>query len=465
MPFALRDDMAAEIDRLVKQGVWEPVHSSTWAAPIVVVRKRNGSIRLYSDYCSTVNNAVQSSVYPLPTTDEMLATLGPSKYFTKLDLAQAYQQLVVDDASAEVLTVNIMKCLFKVRRLPFGISIAPWLFQCTMDMLLARISGVKCYLNDIISGESLEQHAERLETVLTRLKKGRLLVNKEKYEFRKTSIEFLGHVIDVTGIHPSMSKVDTILKAPMPSSKKELQSFLGLINFYSRFLKGKAEVAEPLYHLLDRNSGWSWNSQHDQAFVALRNLLSSEAVLISYDPKQPIVLLCDASPVVIGAVLAHRLQDGTERPIAYASKTLGLSDRKYAQIDKEGLAILYGVKKFYQYLAGGNFIITTDHQPLLGLFNREKCITEVVFPRMLRWILFLAAYDYTFEYQPGLRNSNADALSQYQDARTRWNHPVTCCCWTLCSIHPYKHLDIVKLTKRDHINSEELHSLWLADRL
>lgn len=454
VPFALRDDVAAEIDRLVKQGVWEPVQSSTWATPIVVVRKRNGSVRLCGDYRSTVNKAVQSSVYPLPTTDEMLATLGPSKIFTKLDLAQAYQQLVVDDASADVLTVNTMKGLFKVRRLPFGISVAPWLFQRTMDTLLAGVSGVKCYLDDIlISGETPEQHAERLEAVLTRLQNARLRVNKEKCEFRKSSIEFLGHVIDATGIHPSTSKVDAILNAPTPSSKKELQSFLGLINFYSRFLKGKAEVAEPLHRLLDKDSAWSWNSQHDRAFVALKNLLSSEAVLISYDPKQTIVLSCDASPVGIGAVLAHREQDGTERPIAYASKTLGSSERKYAQIDKEGLAIVYGVKKFHQYLAGRNFIVTTDHQPLLGLFNREKRIPEVVSPRMLRWILLLAAYDYTLEYRPGPRNSNADALSRLPvpGREDETQPPGDVLLLDAVEYPPLQASDIAELTKRDHI--------------
>uniref|UniRef100_A0A131XQ90 RNA-directed DNA polymerase n=1 Tax=Ixodes ricinus TaxID=34613 RepID=A0A131XQ90_IXORI len=456
VPFALKDDVAKEIDSLVQQGVWEPVQSATWATPIVVVRKKNGSLRLCGDYRSTVNKAVKSSVYPLPTTNEVLSTLGSSNYFTKLDLAQAYQQLVLDDSSAEVLTVNTMKGLYKVRRLPFGISVAPWLFQRVIDTLLAGIPGVKAYLDDIlISGNTQEEHGERLEAVLTRLQDARFRVNKEKCEFSQTSIEFLGHLINADGVHPSPSKTEAIHEAPAPSSKKELQSFLGLINFYSRFLKGKAELAEPLHRLLDKGSAWSWNREHQKAFCDLKKLLASDAVLVPYDPQRPVVLSCDASPVGVGAVLAHREADGTERPIAYASKTLGSSERNYAQIDREGLAVVYGVKKFHQYLAGRSFTILTDHQPLLGLFNRDKRIPEVVSPRMLRWILLLAAYDYSIEHRPGPRNGNADALSRLPKPGhgDESQPPGDVLLLEAIEFPPLRATDIADLTKKDAVLS------------
>ncbi|KAK8765023.1 hypothetical protein V5799_032371 [Amblyomma americanum] len=291
----------------------------------------------------------------------MLTALSSSKFFTKLDLAQAYQQLTLDDETAEVLTVNTIKGLYKVKRLPFGISVAPWVFQRVIDTLLAGVPGVKAYLDDIlISGCNAEEHAERLETVLSRLQKAQLRVNKDKCEFHQTSIEFLGHRIDDSGVHPSRSKTDAIQQAPAPASKKELQAFLGLLNFYSSFLKGRTEAAEPLYRLLDHDHEWKWTGEHQRAFERLKNLLSSDAVLVPYDCKRPLILCCDASPVGVGAVLAHRADDGKEQPIAYASRTLGVSERNYAQIDREGLAVVFGVKKFHQYLAGREF---SDNRP------------------------------------------------------------------------------------------------------
>ncbi|KAK8777013.1 hypothetical protein V5799_029642, partial [Amblyomma americanum] len=413
VPLALKDDVANEVDRLVQQGVWEPVSYSNWATPLVVVRKKDGTLRLCGDYRSTVNKAIKSSGYPLPTTAEMLTALSSSKFFTKLDLAQAYQQLTLDDETAEVLTVNTIKGLYKVKRLPFGISVAPWVFQRVIDTLLAGVPGVKAYLDDIlISGCNAEEHAERLETVLSRLQKAQLRVNKDKCEFNQTSVEFLGHRIDDSGVHPSRSKTDAIQQAPAPASKKELQAFLGLLNFYSSFLKGRTEAAEPLYRLLDRDHEWKWTGEHQRAFERLKNLLSSDAVLVPYDCKRPLILCCDASPVGVGAVLAHRADDGKEQPIAYASRTLGVSERNYAQIDREGLAVVFGVKKFHQYLAGREFTVITDHKPLLGLFNTDKRVPEVVSPRMLRWILLLSAYNYHLEYRRGQDNSNADALGR-----------------------------------------------------
>lgn len=158
-------------------------------------------------------------------------------------------------------------------------------------------------------------------TLCCRVSKTQLRVNKDKREYNQTSIEFLGHRIDDTRIHPSRSKTDTIQQAPAPTSKKELQAFLGLLNFYSSFLKGRTEAAEPLYRLLDHSNEWEWTSEPQRAFERLKKLLSSDAVLVPYDPKRPLMLCCDASPVGVGAVLTHRTADERKQPIAYASRT------------------------------------------------------------------------------------------------------------------------------------------------
>lgn len=413
VPFALREDVNNELDRLQKQGILEPTQYASWATPLVVVRKKDGSLRLCGDYRSTVNKAVKSNVYPLPTTTEVFAAIGTSCIFTKLDLAQAYQQLTLDDESAELLTINTLKGLYRVRRLPFGVSAAPGLFQRVVDSLISGIPGVVAYLDDIIiSGKTKQEHNERVEAVLRRLQDARLRVNKDKCQFGKTSIEYLGHKIDASGIHPSASKVAAIHSAPAPTNKKELQAFLGMVNFYSRFLEGKAEVAEILHRLLDDGRKWTWTREHQNAFESLKKLLTSESLLVKYDASRPLVLCCDASPVGVGAVLAHQDDSGNEFPIAYASRTLGKSERNYAQIDREGLAVVYGVRHFHQYLAGRSFTIITDHKPLLGLFGTDKRMPEVLSPRMLRWTLLLSAYNYQIKYRKGQDNSNADGLSR-----------------------------------------------------
>ncbi|KAG8196269.1 hypothetical protein JTE90_023824 [Oedothorax gibbosus] len=178
------------------------------------------------------------------------------------------------------------------------------------------------------------------------------------------------------GIHPSRSKVEAIHAAPIPADKQQLQAFLGLINFYHSFLKGKASIAtsiaEPLHRLLDSDAKWVWLDSHTEVFNKLKNLISSDSVLVPFDETLSILLTCDASPYGLGAVLRHQLPDGREAPIAFSSRTLTSTERNYAQIDKEALSIISGVKKFHNFLYGHQFTLITDHQPLLGLFSRSR---------------------------------------------------------------------------------------------
>lgn len=238
IPFALKDDVINELDKLERQGVLQPTQYAEWATPVVIVRKKNGSLRICGDYRSTVNQAVRNNVYPLPTSKELFARLGRGRIFSKIDLTQAYQQLSVDDSSADVLTINTVKGLYRVRRLPFGVSVAPGLFQRTMDTLLAGLPQVAAYLDDIlVASETVEEHHKVLMEVFDRLSKAQLRVQGAKCQFFKESLEYLGHRIDGRGIYPSKSKVDAIHEAPTPQNKKELQAFLGMVNFYNSFLR------------------------------------------------------------------------------------------------------------------------------------------------------------------------------------------------------------------------------------
>ncbi|UYV84041.1 K02A2.6-like [Cordylochernes scorpioides] len=400
-----------------------PVEFTRFATPIVPVLKRDGSIRICGDYRSTVNTIVESDTFPVPAAADLQVNLAGGKVFSKLDLKDAYQQLVVDEETAELLAINTHKGLFKVNRLPFGVSCAPGIFQRRMESLIAKIPGVVVYLDDIlVTGKDEMEHDLRLREVLKSIQRMGLTLKKEKCEFKKSSLIFLGCRIDAEGIHPTEEKCEAIKNFPKPENKKELQSFLGLLNFYSKFLKDRTTVLEPLHRLLNKRNCWKWKEVEDRAFREAKNLIQSDLLLTPYDARKPLVLACDASPFGVGAVLSH-VEERMERPIAFASRTMSQTERRYAQIDKEALAIIFGISKFYKYLYGRDFKIITDHKPLLGIFNPNKPIPQMLSPRMMRWSLTLASYSYQIEHRPGRMNANADALSRAPHEKTSKETP------------------------------------------
>lgn len=414
IPFALKDRVCEEIERLVKTDVIEPIPYSNWATPIVPVVKPNGTIRLCGDYRLTVNLATDTDTYPQPTINESLSDLAGGKIFSKLDLKEAYTQVKVTDETSRLLTINTPKGLYRMKRLPYGLKACPGIFQRLMSTTLAGIKGVSVLLDDIlIAGCDQKQHLERLERVLECLKSVGLTLNKNKCKIGTDRVEFLGFVVDREGVHPSIEKITAIRNAKPPQNIKELQAFLGLLNFYERFIKNKATVLEPLHRLLDKNTKWKWGIIEEDCFSKAKLALSDEHTLVHFDNNKRISLTCDASEYGVGAVLAHIMEDGTEKPIAMGSRTLNKHERRYAQIDKEAAAIMFGVEKFNQYVYGRPVVIYTDHKPLLGIFSPNKAIPKVLSPRMMRWALKLNSYDYELKHKSGISIGNADALSRW----------------------------------------------------
>ena len=375
--------------------------------------KPDGSVRICGDYKVTLNPGLQVPQHPIPRAEECFHAVNGGKKFTKLDLAQAYNQIILDETSKQLTKINTHCGLYCWCRLPFRVAASPAIFQGIMDKVLHGLHHVVWYLDDIlISGENDEKHLDNLAEVLSRLEKNGLRRQLSKCQFFQDSVECLGHEISEEGIQPLQKKVLTIKQAPAPKTVDQLESFLGMINYYGKFIPNLSTLAAPLNQLRQKNKPWKWESQEETAFKQLKEALVSTKILVHYDPMLPVKLDCDASSVGTGAVLLHQMKDGTERPIAYASRSLTKAVRNYSQIEREALSTIWGVRKFQLYLYFKRFMLVTDHKPLTILFNPNKAIPVLASARIQRWALFLMDYQYNIQFRRTGKHANADALSR-----------------------------------------------------
>ncbi|XP_016335635.1 uncharacterized protein K02A2.6-like [Sinocyclocheilus anshuiensis] len=409
----MRSKVDAEINRLLNENIITPVKYSEWAAPVVPILKPDGSIRLCGDYKLTINQASPLEQYPIPRVEDLFTTLSGGSSFSKLDMSHAYQQIVMDENSKQYLTVNTHKGMFTYNRLPFGVASAPAIFQRTIEGLLQGLTHVAVYLDDIlITGVTDEEHLQTLDAVLTRLQGAGLRLKRDKCEFLQKEVRYLGHLVDAQGLHPLKDKVQALTEAPCPTNVTELKAYLGLLNYYNKFLPNVSSILAPLHMLLRKDTKWTWGESQTKAFKKSKELLQSTDVLVHYSSEKDLILSCDASSYGVGAVLSHRMEDNTEKPLGFVSRTLTPAERRYSQLDKEALAIIFGVKKFHKYLYGRKFTICTDHKPLIFLFAEKKPIPQMGSPRVQRWALLMSAYEYTMVYKSKDSHANADALSR-----------------------------------------------------
>eukprot|EP00731_Ephydatia_muelleri_P000643 Em0001g643a len=246
------------------------------------------------------------NVYPLPKIDDLYANLQGGERFTILDLSEAFLQMELDEGSRKYLVVNTHRGLFRYKRLPFGVSSAPALFQRAMDTILQGLPGVVCYQDDIlVTGKEIDEHLKNLERVFGRLKEFGLRLRLTKCKFLKESVEYVGHVISRNGICTSPKKIEVIQKAPIPLNVTELRSFLGIVNYYGKFIQSVADLCAPLNELLQKNTPWMWTATCMESFNQLKQALGSAEVLCHYNPSEEISLACDASAHGLGAVLSH----------------------------------------------------------------------------------------------------------------------------------------------------------------
>jgi hypothetical protein len=400
------------IQNALATGAIQPSESSA-GAPILFVKKKDGSLRLCVDYRG-LNKITKKNRYPLPLISDLLDRLGKARYFSKIDLRNAYHQIRIADGDEWKTAFRTRYGLFEYRVMPFGLTTAPASFQnlinSTFSDMLDRF--VIAYLDDIlIYSETLEEHEEHIRRVLQRLRDNKLFARPEKCEFYSTSVAFLGYIVSHQGVSMDPSKVQAIADWPIPTTLKHVQSFLGFCNFYRQFIKGYSIVATPLTDLTKGDGPFKWTQAAQAAFEALKLAFESADILRHADPSLPYILETDASDFGMGAVLSQEFPDGI-RPIAFFSKKFSPAELNYTVHNKELLAIVSALLFWRSYLEGAQHPvrIITDHQPLI-YFTTKRLLDR----QQARWSVDLQRFVYTIEHRPGKHSEKPDALSRRAD--------------------------------------------------
>ena len=339
------------------------VTHSEWAAPIVTPIKKDGEVRICGDFKVTINSQLDVDEYPLPQIEEIYANMSGGQQFSVIDLRQAYLQMEVEEESKTYLTVNTHRGLYQYQRLPYGVASAPSVWQ-------RGIPGVQCYIDITVTGITREEHLKVLDKVLGRLDEHERKANREKCKILQNSVEYMGHVITAVGIYQSPKKVQAMAGLPSPQNVEQLRSFS--VQYYARFLPDLATHLAPLHRLLQKDEHWIWGKEQECAFRTVREMLLQDRVLTHFNPDLPVFVACDSSSYGLGAVSSHRMPDGSERPVAYASRSKTQTENKFPQIEKEALGIYWGVRKFQPYLEGRRFILIIDHKPLKYIMDPGK---------------------------------------------------------------------------------------------
>lgn len=411
--YAMQSIVENEIQRLLDSNVISPVNYSDWAAPIVVIKKTKGSIRLCADFSTGLNDALEQHQYPLPLPDDIFARMSTARVFSHIDLSDAFLQVEVDDDSKHLLTINTHKGLFRYNRMAFGVKIFPAIFQQIMDEMLAGLSFVAAYIDDIfVAGRNQQEHDKNLREVLHRIQDFGFKLKFEKCKFSVTEIKYLGFIINQHGLQPDARRVAAISNMPQPSNVPELRSFLGAVNFYGKFVSNMRRHRGPLDELLHKDVKWQWSNQHVQCFTKLKEILCSGLLLTHYNPERDIIVAADASNYGLGAVILHEFDDGSVKAIYHASRSLTSAEKAYSQIEKEGLALIFAVTKFHKMIFGRKFKLHTDHKPLLAIFGRKTGIAVHQANRLQRWAITLLQYDFDISYVSTNSFGYADVLSR-----------------------------------------------------
>ena len=407
VPLPLRKKVEEELARMESLQVISKIDEPTpWCAGMVIVPKKSSdSVRICVDF-RPLNDSVLREVHPLPKVEETLAQLSGATVFSKIDANCGFWQIPLTERSRLFTTFITPFGRYCFNKLPFGICSAPEHFQKQMNKILSELPGVLCHMDDVlIFGGTQQEHDERLHKVLQKLQSAGATLNREKCEFNKKQLSFLGHIVNEHGVSPDPLKTAAILNMDKPKTPTELRRFLGMVNQLSKFSPFIATVTKPLRELLSTKKSWSWGHFQDQA----KSELTKPTVLALYDPAAKTKICADASSYGLGAVL---LQQHSQqwRSVAYASRAMTETEQRYSQIEREAQGIVWSCEKFSDYIIGKTINLETDHKPLVPLLSKTNL--DRLPPRVLRFRLRLMQFDYTISHVPGKLLYTADALSR-----------------------------------------------------
>ena len=406
-PKVHEDFIDEQVEKMLAAKVIEPC-ASPWASNVVLAKKSDGTLRFCVDY-RRLNDCTYKDSFPLPHIDSCLDALGGSSYFSTMDLRSGFWQVAIDERDEDKTAFITRKGQFRFKVLSFGLANSPVVFQRLMSMVLAGLAWQTClvYIDDIIVvGKTFEEHLHNVAQVLQRLREAGLKLKPSKCKLFRTRVKFLGHVVSGEGTEPDPEKVACIVDWPVPRNVSELRSFLGLASYYQSFVWQFSITARPLYLLTRKGQKFDWGQEQQTAFETLKNRLSTAPTLALPLSEGHFVLDVDASGHGAGAVL-HQHQNGVLRVIAYACRLFNHAERAYCTTRQELAAVVFGLKKFKQYLLGRRTIIRSDHAALSFLKRSKEPVAQ-----QARWLDFIEQFDLKIEHRAGSSHRAADALSR-----------------------------------------------------
>ncbi|MCG8429883.1 MAG: DDE-type integrase/transposase/recombinase, partial [Candidatus Omnitrophica bacterium] len=411
IPLAMKDKVKAEIETLCQRGILVPVTEPTeWVSQMAVTEKSNGRYRICIDP-QPLNEALQREHFKLPTLDDILPSLHSARVFSRLDVKEAYYHVRLDRPSSLLTTMATPWGRLRWTRLPFGLKVSSEIFQRRLAEQLEGLKGCHNVADDIIvtgcgdtDANAERDHDKKLSALIQRCQERHIKLNDAKAEMKKTETIFLGHLITKEGIKPDPAKVQAIVNMPAPTNIEGVRRVCGMVQYLARYIPNLSEDTEPLRELTRKNAQWKWTDIHQSAFQSIKSKISEATMLSYFDPNKPLILQADCSKDGVGVAL---LQDG--KPIEYASKSLTDTQRRWAQIEKELFAVVYGLERFDQYTYARKVQVQNDHKPLEMIL--KKPLSQA--PRRLQNLMMrLHRYDIEFQFIKGERLYIADTLSR-----------------------------------------------------
>lgn len=406
VPQTIKERLKVELDKMEALGIIKKADSPReWVSGLVIIEKKDKSLRLCMDPQELNKNIIREQ-FLIPTLEEISPKLKGKKYFTVLDFKEGFYQIPLTEEVSKLCAFSTPFGVYDFLRLPFGLISAPEYFQKVNQANFADIKNVTIYFDDVlIVSETLEEHIETLNKVIERARLLNIKFNKNKVQFMQTEVKYLGHIFNEEGIKPDTDRIRAVTNMPCPNNKKELQRFLGLVNYFRNFIPNLSQLTADLRKLLKKNSAFTWSDSYSQSIENIKNKITNSPVLSNFSEKEKITIQTDASKDGLGCCLLQ-----CNKPICFASRSLTETEQHYAQIEKEFLAVIFACQKFHHFIYGRHVTIHTDHKPLVSIMKKD--ITKVGSVRLQRLKIKLLKYNITLEYVPVKFMYVADALAR-----------------------------------------------------